>query len=73
MEHIYNCTYLNMKKVEVRYEKIFNGTITEQKQILQRFKENLKMRSLIKENTYNHVILSCDQQTPNDNRGGAME
>ena len=38
MKHIYECTNLNMKKVEVRYEKIFNGTITEQKQILQRFK-----------------------------------
>ena len=33
-------TDLNMKKIEVRYEKIFNGTVIEQKQILQRFKEN---------------------------------
>ena len=73
MKHIFECKELNMKKVEVRYEKIFNGTITEQKQILQRFKENLAMRSMLKENTTNHVILSCDPLPPCDNRGVAME
>ena len=73
MKHIYECTDLNMEKVEVRYEKIFNGTTTEQKQILQRFKENLKRRSLLKENATHHVILSCDPLPPCDNRGVAME
>ena len=73
MKHIYECTNLNMKKVEVRYENIFNGTITEQKQILQRFKENLKTRLMLKDNQTNHVILSCDPLPPCDNRGVAME
>ena len=53
--------------------KIFDGTISEQKEILQRFRENLKTRTMLKENTTNHVILSCDPLPPCDNRGVAME
>ena len=73
MKHIYECTELNVKRIEVRYEKIFDGTISEQKEILQRFRENLKTRTMLKENTTNHVILSCDPLPPCDNRGVAME
>ena len=62
MKHIYECEYLNEKKPDIQYEAIFNGTITEQKKVLKRFRNSIQSRDRYKET--NHVILHCDPLPP---------
>ena len=45
MSHIYYCEKLSEnREVKISHEKICNGDISEQKEILYRFEENFKMR-----------------------------
>ena len=44
MSHIYNCNVLNKNEGNIKFEKIYNGKLTEQEQILQRFRHNMKHR-----------------------------
>ena len=44
LNHIYKCEYLNKEKFEVQFEKIYNGTIEEQKKIAKRMENNLNQR-----------------------------
>ena len=41
-QHILVCEELNRKKVveEIKYEKIFNGTVSDKLKVAQKFKEN---------------------------------
>ena len=64
MKHIYECRNINKKSPEVNFEQIYNGTIYEQKKILRRFEKNLEMRTKLKENETNQVILYCDPLPP---------
>ena len=62
MSHIYSCEYLNIEEIQLEYEKIFNGNISEQISIFRRFEHNLKTRNEIrleKETETNN--LPCDQ------------
>ena len=45
MNHIYSCKYLNKKKNEIPYERIFNGSLSEQLKILKIFEQNMKIRN----------------------------
>ena len=49
LAHIYECKYLNSNKISVNYNKIYNGTLIEQKVILNRMTENLKRREDFKQ------------------------
>ena len=51
LAHIYECNLLNKKKIEISYDKIYNGTLIEQHYIINRMKENLNNRKQWKENT----------------------
>ena len=64
MKYTYECKNINKKSPEVNFEQIYNGTIYEQKKILRRFEHNLEMRTKLKENETNHVILYCDPLPP---------
>ena len=44
-EHIYSCTLLNQNKVIIEYDRIFEENVKDQKQIYERFKENLEIRN----------------------------
>ena len=44
-EHIYSCTLLNQNKVIIEYDRIFEENVKAQKQIYERFKENLEIRN----------------------------
>ena len=44
-EHIYYCELLNSESIEVEFEKIYEGTETEMKNIWTRFKKNFKVRN----------------------------
>ena len=44
MKHIYSCNYLNSDSELHEYGKIFFGTLTEQKEIFERFQINLEKR-----------------------------
>ena len=51
MSHIYNCKILNEEKIPSQnYENIYNGTITQQTEILEKFEQNMEKREqMIKE------------------------
>ena len=62
MSHIYSCEYLNTEEIQLKYEKIFNGNISEQISIFRRFEHILKTRNEIrleKETGTNDI--PCDQ------------
>ena len=44
MKHIYECKQLNTNPIEISYEKVYNGNIEEQTEILRRFQSNLETR-----------------------------
>ena len=48
MSHIYSCEYLNIEEIQLEYEKLFNGNISEQISIFRRFENNLKARNKIR-------------------------
>ena len=64
MNHIYECKELNEKNPDVKFDRIYHGTIFEQKKILKRFEHNLEIRRKLNENKTNHVILNCDPLPP---------
>ena len=45
MQHIYSCENLNYEKEEVDFEKVYSGTLTEQIEILKRFRNNMEKRT----------------------------
>ena len=47
LKHIYECKYLNKEIVKVEFNKIYNGTIKEQKKIAMRIEQNLKQRLIL--------------------------
>ena len=49
MKHVYECKTLNIEPVNICYEKIFNGNIKEQIELLRRFEENMEKRKKLKE------------------------
>ena len=49
MKHVYECKTLNIEPVNICYEKIFNGNIKEQIELLRRFEENTEKRKKLKE------------------------
>ena len=46
MKNIYECKSSNKRSPEVKFELIYNGTISEQKKILKRFEQTLEIRAL---------------------------
>ena len=48
MKHIYECKLLNDEQVKVCYEKIFQGNIKEQTEILRRFENCMEKRENMK-------------------------
>ena len=44
MSHIYNCRKMNEKQERIEFEKVFNGKLSEQEQILKEFRKNMKIR-----------------------------
>ena len=44
IEHIYNCIYLNSTEPDAYFRNIFSENIIEQKKVVIRFKENMKIR-----------------------------
>ena len=51
MEHIYSCEILNNEKEnELEYNKIYEGTISEQIRIYRTFERNMKRREMLKNN-----------------------
>ena len=59
MEHIYYCKYLNNSEIEIEYENIYKGNVTNMKTVMNRFEKNMKKRE---ENS--HVIQKCDPPVP---------
>ena len=50
MGHIYNCEILSERKTQIlKYEKIFDGTMDQQIEVLRNIKQNLEKRELLKE------------------------
>ena len=41
LTHVYECLALNVSKIEVTYDRVYNGTLIEQRKILIRMKENI--------------------------------
>ena len=58
MEHVYHCKYLNKKELEVEYEKVYNGNISEQKLVLKRFEVNIEQRRKHLNNEFPNAIPS---------------
>ena len=44
MNHIYTCQYLNCEEQTTEYEAIFSENVNNQKKVLERFQQNMKMR-----------------------------
>ena len=44
MKHIYSCKILNEESIKISYEEIFNDDVRKQKNIYERFKNNLDKR-----------------------------
>ena len=63
--HIYTCKIINEEKENVKFEKVFNGTLTEQVKILERFRNNMEIRAKnekIREQMINENIkFPCDR------------
>ena len=55
MKHLYECNYLNRENIEVQFERIYYGTIREQKVIVKRITRNNRNYSKIV-NTIDEVI-----------------
>ena len=45
MAHIYQCGFLSSDKLNIEYEKIYNGNIHEQIEVFRKFENNLKIRN----------------------------
>ena len=45
MKHLYECNYLNRENIEVQFERIYYGTIREQKLIAKRIQHNMEQRT----------------------------
>ena len=60
MDHIYTCAFLNEKKPEINYEKLYNGNLRSQIEIFRKMESNLKRRNQIR--TQNNV--PCDPSDP---------
>ena len=48
MSHIYLCQYLNKEETVIPYEKIYNGKVSEQTEIMKRFESNMSRRNELK-------------------------
>ena len=63
--HIYSCQYLNKKETIIPYEKIYNGKVSEQTEILKRFESNMTRRNELKikseQEKQNERDFPCDQ------------
>ena len=56
MKHIFYCKSLsNGKEQKIEYDKIYNGTVTEQKEILTIFERNMKKREELKTEKENQI------------------
>ena len=55
MSHIYSCQYLNKEETFIHHEKIYNGKVSEQTEILKRFKSNMNGRNELKQNCWSTV------------------
>ena len=49
MPHIYSCEKLNDRKPVFPFEKVNNGSLSEQSEIFQRFEQNMNKRSELKQ------------------------
>ena len=49
MSHVYSCRHLNEEKEIISFDKLNNGSISDQIEILQRFKHNMERRKEIKQ------------------------
>ena len=58
MNHIYECKFLNPKKKEISYEKIYTGNLFQQLKIFRIFQENMKTRKAEIQN--NDTNIPCD-------------
>ena len=45
MSHIYECQYLNKGENYTPYEKVYNGKVSEQIEIMRRFEVNMSRRN----------------------------
>ena len=45
MNHIYSCKYLNEEEMNIKFERIFNGSMIEQVRVFRKFEKNLKKRN----------------------------
>ena len=48
MSHIYSCQYFNKEETVIPYEKIYNGKVSEQTEIMKRFESNMSRRNELK-------------------------
>ena len=48
-KHIYECQHLNKTHIVIEYDKIYNGSVKEQKVIVNRMRENLRIRKIMKD------------------------
>ena len=61
MKHIFYCKSLsNGIEQRIEYEKIYNGTVTEQKEILTIFERNMKRREELKKENQIPCVLSVE-------------
>ena len=60
--HIYYCKQLNKKEIEEEYENVYNGNTKQQRKIMKRFQENLKIRDEVEsgKTKADHGIPLCD-------------
>ena len=57
MSHVYNCKNYNEEKIpSEKYENIYNGTITQQTEILKKFEQNMEK----KEQMMKEIETQCD-------------
>ena len=47
MSHIYSCQYFNKEETDIPNERIYNGKVSEQTEILKRFESNMSSRTKI--------------------------
>ena len=66
-KHIYTCNRINEEKDKIEFEKVFNGTLTEQVKILERFRKNMKIREkneeIRKEMKNEYIKFPCDRNS----------
>ena len=44
MKHLYSCEVLNLEKIEVKFEKIYEDDVSEQIEVLERFEHNVNVK-----------------------------